>query len=314
MSNSIQQLQQETEAWQPQGQRQALVLEPPHGETRVCQDTKQQELEPAEVLAMTEALKRDLDFCRDINRKQLAELQQQECAVEQEHQDLVLLMQQFQALKDKISDASLQLKDQAVQTEFISNAAQSHSDTSHDIPVESRQQLEQLGTQEQSQGLQHSPAQLQEQSGATQAQKQQSLQQLGRAKETIQGLHQEVEELQQQVRKTAVCETQRQQLHPKLRRMQSFQEQSKQEERLQELSRQAQHWQQLHVNSERALALREDELVVCKVELAFLKEELSKVLHDNNLTAPPLHNSAEPPLPNTHLWDKKQCKIKQGLD
>lgn len=58
----------------------------------------------------------------------------------------------------------------------------------------------QLGTQEQSQGLQHSPAWLQEQLGATQAQEQQSLQQLSRAKEAIQGLHRKVVELQQQVR------------------------------------------------------------------------------------------------------------------
>lgn len=49
------------------------------------------------------------------------------------------------------------------------------------------------------------------------------------------------------------------------------------QERLQELSSLAQHWQQLHLDSERTLALREEELVVCKVELAFLKEELSKV-------------------------------------
>lgn len=42
------------------------------------------------------------------------------------------------------------------------------------------------------------------------------------------------------------------------------------------MSSRAQHWQQLHWDSERALAMREEELVVCKVELAFLKEELSK--------------------------------------
>lgn len=47
-------------------------------------------------------------------------------------------------------------------------------------------------------------------------------------------------------------------------------------ERLQELSSRAQQWQQLHQDSEQALAMRDEELVVCKVELAFLKEELSK--------------------------------------
>ncbi|XP_017671811.1 PREDICTED: antigen LPMC-61-like isoform X2 [Lepidothrix coronata] len=296
LSESIQQLQQETEAWQPQGQRQSLVLEPQPGEPRVCQDTQQQELEPAEVLATIQALQRDLDFCRDVNRKRLAQLQQQECEMEQEHQDLVSLMQQCQVLIDKVSDAPLHLKDQAVQTEVTSNvAAHSHSVTSHNIPVESRKLLEQ-----ENQGPHHSPAQLQEQLGATKAQKQQSLQQLSGAEETIQGPHQEVVELQQQLcgqvqdtanlqeeltqawrestkqeKKITVHKTQRQQLHQGLRK--SSQQQSKPEERLQDLSRQAQHWQQLHVDSERALALREEELVVCKVELAFLMEELSKV-------------------------------------
>ncbi|XP_027540897.1 nuclear transcription factor Y subunit beta-like isoform X2 [Neopelma chrysocephalum] len=299
LSNSIQQLQQETEAWQSQGQRQSLVLEPQPGEPRVCQDTQQQELEPADVLATIQALQRDLDFCRDVNRKRLAQLQQQECEMEQEHQDLVSLMQQCQVLMDKVSDASLHLKDEAAQTEVTSNvAAHSHSVTSPNIPVESRKLLEQLGTQE-NEGPQHSPAQLQ-QLGATKAQKQQSLQQLSGAEETIQGPHQEVVELQQQLcgqvqdtanlqeklaqarrestkqeKNIAVLKTQRQQLHQGLRK--SSQQQSKQEERLQDLSRQAQYWQQLHVDSERALALREEELVVCKVELAFLMEELSKV-------------------------------------
>ncbi|XP_027759196.1 transcription factor SPT20 homolog isoform X3 [Empidonax traillii] len=296
LSDSIQQLQQESEAWQSQGQRQSLVPEPQPGEPRVCQDTQQQELEPAEVLVTIQSLQRDLDFCRDVNRKRLAQLQQQECEMEQEHQDLVLLMKQCQVLMDKVSDASLHLKDQAVQTEVTSNvAAHSHSVTSHDIPAESRKLLEQ-----QSQDLQHSPAQLQEQLGATEAQKKQSLQQLSGAEETIQGPHQEVVELQQQLcgqvqdtanlqkelaqarrqstkqdKKIAVHKTQSQQLHQGLRK--SSQEQRKQEESLHDLSRLAQHWQQLHVDSERALALREEELVVCKVELAFLMEELSKV-------------------------------------
>ncbi|XP_053843319.1 polyamine-modulated factor 1-binding protein 1 isoform X1 [Vidua macroura] len=308
LTSSIQQLQQETEAWQPKGQRQALVLEPQHGEPRACQDTQQENLEPAEVLAMIQALQLDLDFCRGTNHKQLVQLQEQECAVEQEHQDLVILMQQLQALMGKVSDAPLHLKDQAVQTEVTSYlAAHCGFDTSHDIPQDSRELLKQLGAWEQSQGLQYSPAQLQEQLGATQAQEQQSLQQLSRTNEAIQGLHRKVAELQQQLcwqvqdmenlqaelaqarqestkqaEKIAAYKTHRQQLHRELRRMQTFKEQSKQEayylqERLQELSSLVQHWQQLHLDSEQTLALREDELVVCKVELAFLKEELSKV-------------------------------------
>lgn len=58
----------------------------------------------------------------------------------------------------------------------------------------------QLGAQKESQGLQHSPAQLPEQLGATQAQEQQGLQQLSRDNEGIQGLHRTVAKLQQQVR------------------------------------------------------------------------------------------------------------------
>lgn len=51
------------------------------------------------MLATIQALQLDLDFCRGTNHKQL---QEQECAVEQEHQDLVILMQQFQALMGKV--------------------------------------------------------------------------------------------------------------------------------------------------------------------------------------------------------------------
>ncbi|XP_005052270.1 PREDICTED: polyamine-modulated factor 1-binding protein 1 isoform X2 [Ficedula albicollis] len=307
LTSSIQQLQQETQDWQPKDQRQALVLEPQDGEPRACQDTQQEDLDPAQMLAMIEALQLDLDFCRETNHKQLVQLQEQERAVEQEHQELVILTQQFQALLGKISDASLDLKDQAVQTEVTSYlAAHSDFDSSHDIPPETRELLKQLGAQGQSQGLQHSPARLPEQMGATQAQEQQGLQQLSRDKEAIQGLHQKVAELQQQLcwqvqdmenlqaeldqaqqesakqaEKIAAYKTHRQQLHRQLRKMQSFKEQNKQktsslQERLQELSSLVQHWQQLHLDRERTLAQREEELVVCKVELAFLKEELSK--------------------------------------
>ncbi|XP_064884328.1 polyamine-modulated factor 1-binding protein 1 isoform X3 [Columba livia] len=471
LSSPTQQLRQETETRQPVGQRQASAPEPQRGQPQAHEDIPQQELEPAQVLASIQALQLDLDFCRGTNRERLVQLQQQECAVEQKHQDLIFLMQQYLTLMDKDQ------KDEAVQTEVTSYVAtHSHSNSSCEILREHRELLqqvvadaeatccrqegtaeehgheadcvvaaelrarqqqvgsstaeqaqsrraelaggcpqpqpergsacacsleggqpgaallspcpcrrelaaqlqaelsqwqwkqqvtleqavqhmhaaahaaeklqrsqeqlqvlkEQLGAQEeQSQGLRHSLAQLQEELGAAQAQEQQSLQQLSRAKETIQDLQQEVAskrkhlaELVQQVQdmatlqaelaraqqekakqeeKIANYEEQRQQLHWELRKLQGSQEQSKQEvcpkpprvhqeptlsqshclchpqaqslrERLQELSSQAQHWQQLHQDSEQALAAREEELVVCKVELAFLKEELSKAM------------------------------------
>ncbi|GAB0195352.1 polyamine-modulated factor 1-binding protein 1 [Grus japonensis] len=416
------------------GERQASVPVPQQGEPQACQNEQQQELEPAQVLASIQALQLDLDFCRGTNRERLVQLQQQERAVKQKHQDLVFLMQQYQAVMGKDQ------KDEAVQTEVTSCVAiHRHSDTSYNILKERTELLEQKpwdrvgggnaslpplsqaaqalaqqppapsmlqhteeqscqclgkGTQhkanckveaelqalqkqaasskaeqaqsrelavwlqaelsqwqwkqqvtleqalqhmhaaahaeeklqrsqeqlqvlreqlraqkEQSQGLWHSLTQLREELGATQAREQLSLQQLSRAKETIQNLHQEVAsnkkhltELLQQVQdaatlqaelaqaqqekakqeeKIAAYEEQRQQLHWELRKLQWSQEQSTQEvyslqERLQELSSQAQRWQQLHQESEQALAMREEELVVCKVELAFLKEELSK--------------------------------------
>lgn len=115
------------------------------------------------------------------------------------------------------------------------------------------------------------------------------------------------QEKAKQEEKIANYEAQKQQLHWELKKLQGSQEQSKQEvcpkpprahqertlrqshclchpqaqslrERLQEVSSRAQCWQQLHQDSERALAAREEELVVCKVELAFLKEELSKAM------------------------------------
>ncbi|KFP09453.1 Polyamine-modulated factor 1-binding protein 1, partial [Egretta garzetta] len=94
-------------------------------------------------------------------------------------------------------------------------------------------------------------------------------------------LAQAQQEKARQEEKIAAYEEERHQLRWELRKLQGSQEQNKQEahslqERLQEMSSRAQHWQQLHWDSERALAMREEELVVCKVELAFLKEELSK--------------------------------------
>lgn len=89
------------------------MLEPQHGEPRACQDTQQQDLDLAQVLATIEALQLDLDFCRGANHKQLVQLQEQECAVEQEHQDLVILMQQLQALMSKVPVLGTAARDQA---------------------------------------------------------------------------------------------------------------------------------------------------------------------------------------------------------
>lgn len=74
------------------------------------------------------------------------------------------------------------------------------------------------------------------------------------------------------------------------------------QERLQELSNLVQHWQQLHLDTERTLARREEELVVCKGELAFLKEELSKMteqVQDTNRHSRHTRQDAEGgPIPN----------------
>lgn len=78
------------------------MLEPWQREPQACQDMQQQELEPAQVLASIQALQLDLDFCRGTNHKRLVQLLQRECAVEQKHQELVFLMQQYQAVMGKV--------------------------------------------------------------------------------------------------------------------------------------------------------------------------------------------------------------------
>ncbi|XP_068549882.1 polyamine-modulated factor 1-binding protein 1 [Anas acuta] len=210
---------------------------------------------------------------------------------------------------------------------------------------------EQLRVQEdQSQGLQRSLAQLQEELGATRAREQQGLQQLSGAKETIQHLQQEVAssrkheaELLRQVQdmatlqaelaqaqqkkakqeeKIAAYKEQMQQLHLELRKLQEAQEQSKQQahslqQRLQELSSQAQHWQQLHQDSQQALALREEELVVYKVEMAFLKEELSKAMEQLQDRTAQHHSSrtagvqAEPLTPENRPWPTGTAEVER---
>ncbi|XP_071899938.1 polyamine-modulated factor 1-binding protein 1 isoform X1 [Anas platyrhynchos] len=482
LSSSTRQRQQEMERCQAQGQRQAEVPEPRQGEPQACQDTEQQELEPAHVLASLQALQLDLDFCRGRNCKRLVQLQQQECVVEQKHQDLVFLMQHYQEVIGKGQ------KDEAVQTEVTYAGSHDNADTSRGLPKGHAELLEQVvleaeakhcrqkrtaetlqcwaqdtlraehsaakeaqnqqqraeeqscpspgkGTQreagrraedelralqeqaasseaelaqsralaawlqtelsqwqwkqqvtleqatqhmhatarakeklqrsqeqlhalreqlrvqeDQSQGLQRSLAQLQEELGATRAREQQGLQQLSGAKETIQDLQQEVAssrkheaELLRQVQdvatlqaelaqaqqkkakqeeKIAAYKEQMQQLHLELRKLQEAQEQSKQQahslqQRLQELSSQAQHWQQLHQDSQQALALREEELVVYKVEMAFLKEELSKAMEQLQDRTAQHHSSrtagvqAEPLTPENRPWPTGTAEVER---
>ncbi|KAM9509229.1 polyamine-modulated factor 1-binding protein 1-like isoform 1-T1 [Guaruba guarouba] len=96
-------------------------------------------------------------------------------------------------------------------------------------------------------------------------------------------LAQAQEEKAKQEEKIAAYVKQKQQLHWELRKLQGSQEQCKEEahslqERLHELRSRAQYWQELYKDSTQALDMREEQLVVCKVELAFLKEELSKAM------------------------------------
>ncbi|XP_071620301.1 polyamine-modulated factor 1-binding protein 1-like [Heliangelus exortis] len=78
----------------------------------------------------------------------------------------------------------------------------------------------------------------------------------------------------------AAYQKEQQQLHWELRKLRGCQKQTMAaqalQERLQELSSQARHWQEEHHNIKKALSEKEEELVVCKVELAFLQEKLSK--------------------------------------
>ncbi|XP_074769619.1 polyamine-modulated factor 1-binding protein 1 [Athene noctua] len=218
-----------------------------------------------------------------------------------------------------------------------------------------REQL--VAEQEQSQGLRHSVARLEQELGATWAREQQRLQQLSGATETIHDLQQEAastrkrlaellqeaqdtatlqaelaqaqQEKAEQAAKAAAYEEERQQLLWELRELQGCQEQSKQEaqalrEQLRELSSRAQHWQQLHWASQRALATREEELVVCKLELLFLKEELSKAteqietLRSSQALARPkssrMHKERELVLVNIsqHLAQRMQLHERQG--
>lgn len=76
------------------------MLEPRQREPQAYQDTEQQELEPAQLLASM--LQLHLGFFRGKNHERLDELQQQESAVEQKHQDLISLMQQYQAVIGKV--------------------------------------------------------------------------------------------------------------------------------------------------------------------------------------------------------------------
>ncbi|XP_014797817.1 PREDICTED: trichohyalin-like [Calidris pugnax] len=114
-----------------EGQRQASALEPLQGEPQACRDREQQELEPAQVLVS--ALKLQVEFLREENRKRLDQLQERERAVEQELQELAFLMQHYPKEEQK---------DEAVQTEVTSSiAAHSHADTSSGVLREERTEL-----------------------------------------------------------------------------------------------------------------------------------------------------------------------------
>lgn len=54
------------------------------------------------MLTSIQALQLDLDFCRGMNHERLVQLQHQESTVEQKHQELVFLMQQYQAVMGKV--------------------------------------------------------------------------------------------------------------------------------------------------------------------------------------------------------------------
>ncbi|XP_062469000.1 transcription factor sma-9-like isoform X2 [Pezoporus occidentalis] len=205
---------------------------------------------------------------------------------------------------------------------------------------------EQLRTQEeQSQGLQHHLARLQEELGATQAREQQNLQQLSEAKETIQVLHQEVasnrkhmaELLQQaelaqaqqekakQEENIAAYVMQKQQLHWELRKLQGSQEQCKQEahslqETLCELRSRAQYWQELYKDSAQALAMREEELVVCKVKTLHSAQALpcsnsGRLQKETELLLVNISQCVkEPTYSNEKLRHKIQWEIKQTAE
>ncbi|XP_010716438.1 polyamine-modulated factor 1-binding protein 1 [Meleagris gallopavo] len=179
----------------------------------------------------------------------------------------------------------------------------------------SQEQLQALKNQlkaqkEQNRTLQHSLEKQQEVLAATKAREMQSLQQLSRHKQTIHDLQQKaassrkkMAELLEQVEDVAslkaelaqaqrkighnlplLCryEKERQQLHRELKEQQRAQVQSQQEarsfqEKLQKLSSQVRYWQELHQDTQRTLARREDELSVCNAEMDF-KEEFIKAM------------------------------------
>ncbi|XP_026518977.1 polyamine-modulated factor 1-binding protein 1-like [Terrapene carolina triunguis] len=78
---------------------------------------------------------------------------------------------------------------------------------------------------------------------------------------------------------TAACEERMRRLNGELKKLQGFQQQHEQEvrafeEQLGERSSQVQHWQRRYQENAQALAQRDEDLVVVKVELASLKEKL----------------------------------------
>ncbi|OXB68806.1 hypothetical protein ASZ78_002221 [Callipepla squamata] len=61
---------------------------------------------------------------------------------------------------------------------------------------------------------------------------------------------------------------------------QRWQEVCSLQEELQQLRSQAQHWEMLHRDREQTLAMMQEELAVCKLELAFLKQDRQQLLSD----------------------------------
>ncbi|XP_072202409.1 polyamine-modulated factor 1-binding protein 1 [Excalfactoria chinensis] len=123
---------------------------------------------------------------------------------------------------------------------------------------------------------------------------------------------------------TNLCryEEERQQLHRELKQQQRAQEQSQQEARsfqdkLQQLSSQVQYWQQLHQDTQRTLARRDEELSVCKAELA-LKEELIKAMKQaqarNRKNHSPRAGGVQPELQaplKDRYWPKGRAEVER---
>ncbi|XP_044843449.1 polyamine-modulated factor 1-binding protein 1 isoform X5 [Mauremys mutica] len=203
-------------------------------------------------------------------------------------------------------------------------------------------------------------AQLQAELGAAQARQRQSTRMLTAAEETIQALtlrtassqetqREALEKLSETAQdmaalraelvrgqareaqleeETAACEERMRQLNGELKKLQGFQQQSEQKarsfaEQLGERSGQVQHWQRRSQEKAQALAQREEDLVVFKVELASLKEKLHGAAEEaealrSSLGAARsdsrrLHHESELVLANVSQWVKEQKQANDKL-